>query len=57
MPAHLTQQEYENGMLEAACPQAISARLSNSGGVGVPSLHPGYFLKWDNGNEIRVIRD
>ncbi len=36
MPARLAQQDDENGMMEAACPQAVSASLANSGGVGRP---------------------
>ncbi len=32
-----SQQEKENGMMEAACPQAVKAGLANSGGVsGTP---------------------
>jgi hypothetical protein len=45
MPARRAQQEDENGMMEAACPQAVSARLANPGGVGAPRLHPRYFLR------------
>jgi hypothetical protein len=45
MPARLSQQDDENGMMEAACPQAVSAGLANSDGVGAPRLHPRYFLK------------
>ncbi len=44
MPARLAQQDDENGMMEAACPQAVSAGLANSDGVGAPRLHPRYFL-------------
>ncbi len=45
MPARLSQQEDENGMMEAACPEAVSASLANSDGVGAPRLHPRYFLR------------
>jgi hypothetical protein len=44
MPARRAQQEDENGMMEAACLQAVSASLANSCGVGAPRLHPRYFL-------------
>jgi hypothetical protein len=43
MPARLALQEDEEGMMEAACPQAVSASLANAGGVGAPRLHPCYF--------------
>ncbi len=45
MPAGLAQQDKENGMMEAACPQAVSAGSANSDGVGAPRLHPRYFLR------------
>jgi hypothetical protein len=45
MPARLSQQDEENGMMEAAGPQAVSAGLANSDGVGAPRLHPRYFLR------------
>ncbi len=44
MPLQLGLQEDEIGMMEAACPQAVSAGLANSDGVGAPRLHPRYFL-------------
>ena len=45
MPVWLAQQDNENGLMEAACPQAVSAGLANSDGVGAPRLHPRYFLR------------
>jgi hypothetical protein len=44
MPARLAQQDNENGLMEAACPQAVSASLTNPDGVRAPRLHPRYFL-------------
>ncbi len=41
MPARLARQDNENGRMEAACPQAVSARLANTDGA--PRLHPRYF--------------
>ncbi len=43
MPARLAQQDDENGMMEATCPQAVSAGLANSDGLGALRLHPGDF--------------
>ncbi len=43
MPAWLAQHDNENGMMEAACPQAVSADSANSGGA--PHLHPHNFLR------------
>jgi hypothetical protein len=43
MPARLAQQDDENGLMEAACPQAVSASLANPNGVRAPRLHPRYF--------------
>jgi hypothetical protein len=45
MPARLAQQDDENGLMEAACPQAVSASLVNPDGVRAPRLHPRYFLR------------
>jgi hypothetical protein len=45
MPTQLAQQDDEKGMLEAACPQAVSATLANPGRVSAPRLHPRYFLR------------
>jgi hypothetical protein len=45
MPARMAQQDNENGMMEAACLQAVSASLANPDGVRAPRLHPRYFLK------------
>jgi hypothetical protein len=44
MPARLAQQEDENGMMEAACPQAVRAGLANSDGVGHPASIHAIFL-------------
>ncbi len=43
MPTRLAQQDNENGMMEAACPQAVSAGLANPDEVRAPRLHPRYF--------------
>jgi hypothetical protein len=45
MPARRAQQNNENGMMEAAGPQAVSASFANPDGVRVPRLHPRYFLR------------
>jgi hypothetical protein len=45
MPAWLAQQEDKNGLMEAACLQAVSASLANPDGVRAPRLHPRYFLR------------
>jgi hypothetical protein len=45
MPAWLAQREDEKGMMEAACPQAVSASLANPDRVRAPRLHPRYFLR------------
>jgi hypothetical protein len=39
MPARLSQQEDEKGMMEVACPQAVSASLANPDGVRAFRLH------------------
>ncbi len=44
MSAWLLRQDCENGVMEAACPQAVSAGLANPDGVGAPRLHLRYFL-------------
>jgi hypothetical protein len=44
MPPRQAQQEDEKGMMEAACPQAVSASLANPDGVRAPRLHPRCFL-------------
>jgi hypothetical protein len=44
MPAWLARQDYEKGMVEAACPQAVSACLANPDGMRARRLHPRYFL-------------
>ncbi len=41
MPARLARQDNENGTMEAACPQAVRARLANSDGA--PRLHHANF--------------
>jgi hypothetical protein len=45
MPAGLAQQEYEKGIMEAACPRAVRASLTKTGEVWAPRLHPRYFLE------------
>ncbi len=46
IPVQLAQQDNENGMMEAACPQAVSAGLANSdGGGGTPP--PSTLFSWD----------
>jgi hypothetical protein len=44
LPARLAQQEDEKGMMEAACPQAVSASMANPDGVRAPRLHSPHFI-------------
>jgi hypothetical protein len=46
MPARLSQQEDEKGIMEVACPQAVSASLANTDGVRASRL-PSPFIKGD----------
>jgi hypothetical protein len=42
MPVRMAQQDNVNGMMEAACPQAVSASLTSPDGA--PRLHPCYYM-------------
>jgi hypothetical protein len=44
MPTWLAQHEDENGMMEAACLQAVSKHSADIGGAGTLRLHPRYIL-------------
>ncbi len=44
MPTWLAQHENENGIMEAACLQAVSKHSANIGGAGALRLHPRYIL-------------